>query len=99
MFSTLSLLLRQTLVFGKTAASDEEEDWGRMTPGTLKRKREAEADEARKDGRRDAVMDEEAEDTSVQVDRWALVVHGEADFLCYSLPALQTCCSLRCLAC
>lgn len=63
-FSTLSILLRQTLVFGKTASSDEDEDWGRMTPGTLKRKREAEEQDSRKGGRRDEVMDD-AEDTSV----------------------------------
>ena len=61
-FATMSLLLRQTLVFGKRASSEEDEDWGRMTPGTLKRKREADEEEARKGGRRDAIMDE-AEDT------------------------------------
>jgi len=61
-FATLSLLLRQTLVFGKTASADEEEDYGRMTPGTLKRKREADEEEARKGGKRDAIMDD-AEET------------------------------------
>lgn len=54
-FATLSILLHQTLVFGRASRSNEDDGFSRLSPATLKRKREEEENE---DARMEEPFDE-----------------------------------------